>query len=272
MLELRPNCERCDRDLPPDADARICSYECTFCVECAEEALANVCPNCGGGFVRGRSGPRGEWRDGTGLEHDPPGTRRRQLKLHRRRRSTSWCRGCAPSIRATARPPPPARPRAPPDRLDARIHVGLAVVDQFETEIRSSRSPRHVVAPSQHVPSSCTRRSTPIRERPRRRPARAPGSARRRSPPRTRRARRGASANRRASPQQRSTRSATPDRPSDRSAAHVANPRARRDDSSVKSPPPKARPSTWPERYEAMYAIALDVHLADARRTRSPES
>jgi hypothetical protein len=49
MLELRPNCECCDRDLPPDAtDARICSYECTFCSACAEGVLAGVCPNCGG--------------------------------------------------------------------------------------------------------------------------------------------------------------------------------------------------------------------------------
>ena len=39
MLELRPNCECCDVDLPPDADARICTYECTFCVTCAEEVL-----------------------------------------------------------------------------------------------------------------------------------------------------------------------------------------------------------------------------------------
>ncbi|MCB0969838.1 MAG: DUF1272 domain-containing protein, partial [Ilumatobacter sp.] len=51
VLELRPNCEWCDRDLPPDAaDARICSYECTFCAACVERHLANVCPNCGGGF------------------------------------------------------------------------------------------------------------------------------------------------------------------------------------------------------------------------------
>jgi hypothetical protein len=78
MLELRPNCERCDRDLPPDADARICSYECTFCPECAE-ALGNVCPNCGGGFEVRPIRPRGAWREGTGLEHDPPGTRRRSL-------------------------------------------------------------------------------------------------------------------------------------------------------------------------------------------------
>lgn len=48
MLELRPNCERCGRDLPADSrDARICSYECTFCADCAA-ALQNVCPNCGG--------------------------------------------------------------------------------------------------------------------------------------------------------------------------------------------------------------------------------
>jgi hypothetical protein len=80
MLELRPNCERCDRDLPPDADARICSYECTFCVECAEGALRNVCPNCGGGFVPRPIRPRGEWRPGAGLAHDPPGTRRRQTR------------------------------------------------------------------------------------------------------------------------------------------------------------------------------------------------
>jgi hypothetical protein len=50
MLELRPNCERCDKDLPPEADARICSFECTFCSACAEGALSGVCPNCGGGF------------------------------------------------------------------------------------------------------------------------------------------------------------------------------------------------------------------------------
>jgi len=80
MLELRPNCERCDRNLPPDADARICTYECTFCAECAEGPLRNVCPNCGGGFVPRPIRPRGEWRDRTGLAHDPAGTRRRQLR------------------------------------------------------------------------------------------------------------------------------------------------------------------------------------------------
>ncbi len=50
MLELRPNCERCDKDLPVEADARICTFECTFCPECADGPLGGVCPNCGGNF------------------------------------------------------------------------------------------------------------------------------------------------------------------------------------------------------------------------------
>ena len=53
MLDLRPNCECCNKDLPPDSlDARICSFECTFCEACAEGVLAGVCPNCGGELVR----------------------------------------------------------------------------------------------------------------------------------------------------------------------------------------------------------------------------
>jgi len=80
MLALRPNCESCDVDLAPDAaDARICSYECTFCVSCVDTVLGNVCPNCGGGFVPRPVRPRGEWRPGTGLDHDPPDTTRRSL-------------------------------------------------------------------------------------------------------------------------------------------------------------------------------------------------
>ncbi|MFK7880192.1 DUF1272 domain-containing protein [Roseobacter sp.] len=52
MLTLKPNCECCDKDLPASAqDAQICSFECTFCVECAERRFGNTCPNCGGGFV-----------------------------------------------------------------------------------------------------------------------------------------------------------------------------------------------------------------------------
>lgn len=53
MLALRPDCECCGTDLPPESlDARICSYECTFCARCVDERLNNVCPNCGGEFVR----------------------------------------------------------------------------------------------------------------------------------------------------------------------------------------------------------------------------
>ena len=52
-LELRPNCECCDRDLAPDnRDAMICSFECTFCVDCVTGVLDGVCPNCGGELVR----------------------------------------------------------------------------------------------------------------------------------------------------------------------------------------------------------------------------
>ena len=52
MLLLKPGCECCDRDLPPDSsDARICSFECTFCSDCVEHKLDGRCPNCGGNFV-----------------------------------------------------------------------------------------------------------------------------------------------------------------------------------------------------------------------------
>lgn len=53
MLVVKPNCECCDKDLPPTAlDARICSFECTFCVTCVETHLNHICPNCGGNFVQ----------------------------------------------------------------------------------------------------------------------------------------------------------------------------------------------------------------------------
>jgi len=53
MLELRPGCENCNTALPPESTkAMICSYECTFCTNCVESVLKNVCPNCGGGFCQ----------------------------------------------------------------------------------------------------------------------------------------------------------------------------------------------------------------------------
>ena len=62
MLLLKPNCECCDRDLAPDApDALICSFECTFCVACAEHRLPEGrCPNCGGELVRRPVRPAGK--------------------------------------------------------------------------------------------------------------------------------------------------------------------------------------------------------------------
>lgn len=73
MLELRPCCEQCARRLPPASlEARICSYECTYCVECVETVLQNVCPNCGGGFTARPVRPALDRRNGNYLGNDPP--------------------------------------------------------------------------------------------------------------------------------------------------------------------------------------------------------
>jgi uncharacterized protein len=100
MLELRPNCELCDVDLAPDSpDARICTYECTFCAACVEDVLHNVCPNCGGGFQVRPIRPAGEWRDVTGLVNDPAGTVRRH---------TPYTPGEIEAFAATLREVPPS--------------------------------------------------------------------------------------------------------------------------------------------------------------------
>ncbi len=79
MLELRPNCECCDRDLGPAALAFICSFECTYCETCAVETLRGVCPNCNGELVRRPIRPA------AALVFNPP-SKRRVLKA----------RGCNP--------------------------------------------------------------------------------------------------------------------------------------------------------------------------------
>jgi uncharacterized protein len=72
MLELRPTCEHCNKALPPDSlEARICSYECTYCASCVECILENVCPNCGGGFVPRPIRPSTNWNGDNFLETDP---------------------------------------------------------------------------------------------------------------------------------------------------------------------------------------------------------
>lgn len=72
MLELRPGCEHCNTALPPDSLlARICSYECTFCTSCVNDILANVCPNCGGGFVPRPIRPSRNWKGDNYLGKHP---------------------------------------------------------------------------------------------------------------------------------------------------------------------------------------------------------
>ena len=76
MLELRPACEHCNRALPPDSlDARICSYECTFCAACVDGVLRNVCPNCGGGFTPRPIRPAADRKGGNFLGKDPASTK-----------------------------------------------------------------------------------------------------------------------------------------------------------------------------------------------------
>lgn len=83
-LELRPNCELCDCDLPPQSyEARICSNECTWCANCADNVLLNVCPNCGGELVRRPIRPMNEYRPGEGLRLNPAGVVRRHTKHNR---------------------------------------------------------------------------------------------------------------------------------------------------------------------------------------------
>ncbi|MEX3010382.1 DUF1272 domain-containing protein [Hoeflea sp. TYP-13] len=84
MLQLRPNCEYCDTDLPANApNAMICTYECTFCADCVENVLHNVCPNCGGGFEKRPIRPKAAHRPGTGLANAPASAKRMHLKHDR---------------------------------------------------------------------------------------------------------------------------------------------------------------------------------------------
>ena len=82
MLQLRPSCEHCNRALPPDAaDARICSFECTFCAACVKDVLLGVCPNCGGGFEPRPIRPRRNWRGDNDVAHPPASTTARHARV-----------------------------------------------------------------------------------------------------------------------------------------------------------------------------------------------
>ncbi len=75
MLELRPTCEHCNTALPPASlQARICSFECTFCATCVDTVLCNVCPNCGGGFAPRPIRPAHDRRNGNYLGNNPAST------------------------------------------------------------------------------------------------------------------------------------------------------------------------------------------------------
>jgi hypothetical protein len=75
MLQIRPTCEHCNAALPPASlDARICSYECTFCATCVDEVLKNVCPNCGGGFTARPIRPSRGWMGDNHLGRHPAST------------------------------------------------------------------------------------------------------------------------------------------------------------------------------------------------------
>ncbi|NVJ67162.1 MAG: DUF1272 domain-containing protein [Gammaproteobacteria bacterium] len=75
MLKLKPSCEHCDKDLPANStQAMICSFECTFCRDCVENVLDNVCPNCAGGFVPRPIRPANEHIDGVSLKQYPAST------------------------------------------------------------------------------------------------------------------------------------------------------------------------------------------------------
>ena len=76
MLELRPNCECCDRDLAPGSlEAMMCSFECTFCAGCAGGRFRGICPNCGGELVRRPVRPEGKL---VGF----PGSTERRVRAH----------------------------------------------------------------------------------------------------------------------------------------------------------------------------------------------
>jgi hypothetical protein len=76
MLELRPSCEHCGKDLPANStEAMICSFECTFCRGCVDTVLDNVCPTCGGGFCARPVRPGTVWNNGLSVAKFPPSTK-----------------------------------------------------------------------------------------------------------------------------------------------------------------------------------------------------
>ena len=102
MLELRPSCENCNKSLPPSCvEARICTFECTFCESCVTGVLHNVCPNCGGGFTPRPVRPSRDWVGGNYLGHYPASAtvRHRPVDPARHAQLLSLINGLPPELR-----------------------------------------------------------------------------------------------------------------------------------------------------------------------------
>jgi len=102
MLELWPMCENCKKALPPNSlEARICSYECTFCADCVDAILANVCPNCGGGFTARPIRPSLNWKADNFLGKDPASTqvKHRPVNIAEHLIFSAWIKDIAPEKR-----------------------------------------------------------------------------------------------------------------------------------------------------------------------------
>jgi uncharacterized protein len=102
MLQLRPTCEHCNQPLPPEStQARICSFECTFCATCVDEVLGNVCPNCGGGFAPRPVRPARDWKGGNFLGAHPASTevRHRPIDVQAHAALVARLRGIPPERR-----------------------------------------------------------------------------------------------------------------------------------------------------------------------------
>lgn len=103
MLELRPNCEWCDRDLPPGAsDAMICTYECTYCADCVASVLENVCPTCGGGFSNRPIRP-------ATLEGLQPGLSLKDRPAGSKRVHSKWTKAQVEDVRDRLKQVPPSK-------------------------------------------------------------------------------------------------------------------------------------------------------------------
>lgn len=87
MLEVRPTCEHCNKALPFDAtEAMICTFECTFCKDCVDTVLEQVCPNCGGGFEKRPIRPKHlleKYPVSTTVVHQPVDLKKHQKRLNK---------------------------------------------------------------------------------------------------------------------------------------------------------------------------------------------